>query len=261
VTTIYVRATRQQLKSELRRLVSILSGGQPDEGGIAHGFAMRLAYALLSKVKLAYIVKARGGTDECGISWPPLTKRYLAYQRGPKSDRTAGGLSPGGKDGFMSPGELAQWKRDYAGALTWMAADEGLSEETKRRAAAWAWSRAKARGVRTKLDVFGSREHEILRDRDILLNSLSPGALTEAGADAHYIGPDGQIVEHNPGEVIVGSSVAYAGYHQHAKSEKRRRQIVPEPSQIPSSWWHFLASASTSGIEQAIRLLLGGRAR
>lgn len=251
---IHTRLRRDELRTRLAEIPRILSGRLPDKLGIARGFMLRLAVAWLSKIKQAFIVKARGGTDECGISWPPLSKKYLAYGRGPKSTRTAGKLSPGGKDGFMSKAQLKQWRRTYARNLAWLATDLPLSE-AKSQAARIAWAEAKRAGVKTKLEVFGNREVEILRDRGLLFNSLSPGVLSERGPSADYEPPEGQIVNLSPGELAVGSNVEYLKYHQGTPEKPGRRRIWPSASEIPVSWIEDMNETAASGLPIAIEMI------
>lgn len=263
---LYTRLRRAELIDQLSRLPRILTGKESDRSGLARGFSLRLAVAFLQKVKLAFIVKARGGRDECGISWPPLTREYLAYGRGPKSTRTAGKLAPGGKDGFMSPAQLKQWQRDFARNLKWLAA-RNPPEVAKAKAAAMAWAAAKRAGVRTKLDVFGRRRHTILQDRGILFNSLQPGIINELGPDASYVPPGGQVVRLQPGSVAVGSNVAYAAFHQNGTRANHgepgrgaiRRQLWPNGDQIPASWSEFFARHAAAGIPAAIKLIAEGK--
>ncbi|MGE3410127.1 MAG: hypothetical protein AB7I37_25310 [Pirellulales bacterium] len=256
---IYTRLSRSELKARLAQLPRILSGHVTDSLGIARGFKLRLAVAWLSKIKQAFIVKARGGTDECGISWPPLSPKYLAYGRGPKSTRTAGKHSPGGKDGFMSKTQLAAWRKIYARNLAWLAVDLPLVE-SKARAAQIAWAAMKRQGVKTKLQVFGSRVVEILRDRGLLFNSLSPGILSERGPDASYSPPDGQALIDNPGELLVGTNVDYAKYHQGDDEQPGRRRIWPRADEIPASWLEDFSETAASGIPVAIQMIARGAA-
>lgn len=244
MSTIFAKTKqRDEIEQLIRALPAILSGRAPDQFGIAHGFKLRMAVMFFSNVKEAFIIKARGGTDVAGISWPPLTKKYLAYGRGPKSSRTAGGLSPGGKDGFMSETQLKNWKKDFVRALAWLSGKIGAGQEAKSGAAAIAWVKAKARGVRTILDVFGNREVEILRDRGILFNSFSPGILSERGPDASYSPPEDQVLEEQPGSLTVGTSVEYAKHHQDGK-----RPFWPQDGSIPQEWVDDMVEVGISGL-------------
>lgn len=225
---------------------------------------MRLAVAFFSKVKQAYIVKARGGTDEAGYRWPKQSAAYLAYQRplggarGKKPPK-AGGKSPGGKDGFMTTDQLKKWRRDFAWAFAKLKATEPEAA-AKAHAAAIAWSIAKKAGVKTKLDVFGSRDVEILRDTGRLFNSLSPGVINESGVGANYSPAQNQVVKEAPGELVVGTNVKYASAHHAPKDNKRpERRLWPAANRIPESWWRDFREQASGGLRRIGELIAGGR--
>ncbi len=270
---IHTRVSAEVLQRQLAELPRICAGTAADPAGIARGLKLRVAVAWLERVKLAFLVKARGGTDECGIKWPPLTQEYLAYGRGPFSTRRAGKEAPGKvrggprdgqqNDGFLSPAQMKRWRGIYAGSLKWLSARHPI-DEAKGIAAAIAWTRLKAEGARTKLVVFGLRVVDILRDRGTLFNSLQPGVLTEQGPTASYQPPHGQIVRADePGALLVGSSVKTADYHQNGTRADHsvrgrgaiRRQIWPEPQQIPASWSSYMVRVAERGLVEAVRLL------
>ena len=253
--TIYVNAERRpELEALIRSLPALLAGKTDDPYGIARGFRLRVAFAFFMVVKEEFIVKSRGGTDAAGIQWPPLSPEYLAYTRpmgrggsGSRQPPTAGGVAPGraGSDGFMTALDLALWRRDFAQALAWLSASEDV-KSAKGHAAAIAWNKAKARGVKTKLQVFGQRDVEILRDRGILFNSISPGVLTEDGASAAYAPPSGdQLVTDQPGMLIVGTNVPYAYYHQ---VNPGKRPLWPKDGNLPAEWMDEIIDVAVSGL-------------
>lgn len=260
---VHTRISRPELRRMIAMLPYILSGRIEDRHGFAHGFRMRLAVAFFSKVKQAYIVKARGGTDEAGYSWPKLSAAYLAYQRpiggsGGKSPPKAGGKSPGGKDGFMSADQLNQWRRIFAAMYGKLKATEG-DAEAKAHASAIAWSKMKKAGVKTKLEAFGAREVEILRDTGRGFNSLSPGVLSEIGASATYSPEDGQVVEEHRGELIVGTNVKYMGAHHSPKNNKRpTRRLWPEADRIPDRWWSDFRKQASGGFAAIVNIIARG---
>lgn len=267
---IYTSVSRADLKRRLAALPGILSGRLPDRLGIAHGFKLRLAVAFLEKIKLAFITKSRGGTDECGISWPRLSKAYLAYQRrfgpGEKAQLKKGAglgranrFAPGGHDGLLTKAQEKEWWAIYCRNLAWLAAREPIAT-AKARAASIAWSEMKKRGAKTKLDVFGNREVEILRDTGALFNSLSPGILGELGPNASYTSPDGQIVVDRPGELLVGTNVEYAKYHQGDEENPGRRRFFPRPDEIPQHWHDYFAEHADAGLPIAIEMIARGAA-
>lgn len=233
----------------------MFAGRAPDVLGVVQGFKARLAVAFWSKIKLAFIEKSRGGTDETGVKWAPLTKAYLAYQRrfgpGEKAALKAGAglgkgnhLAPGGKDGLLNAAQLKEWQQVYARNVAWLSKrhPEG---DAKGIAAGVAWNVIKAHGAKTKLDVFGSREVEILRDTGILFNSISPGA--ESGG--RYSPPADQIFEDRPGELIAGTSVKYAAAHNYGNPKKGlpARQILPPADKVPESWLDDFAEQARDG--------------
>lgn len=255
--TIYTKASRrEEIERLIRSLPGMLAGKIPDAYGIVRGFKLRIAFAFFSIIKENFIVKSRGGTDEAGIKWPPLSEKYLAYVRpmgrngrGSRKPPHAGKLSPGGNDGFMSKAQLKQWRKWYAGALKYLALQMPIGE-AKARAAAIAWSKSKAAGVRTKLEVFGRREVEILRDRGILYNSLSPGVLTVLGADASYAPPaPEQVVRELPDGLLAGTNVEYAAKH-HLGDGVPARPLWPPDGDLPEIWVIEMAEVGASGLER-----------
>lgn len=262
---IYTRASRHDIRRIARMLPAILAGRAADPIGVARGFSLRLAVAFLSLVKLAFIIKMRGGTDAAGIRWKPLSKAYLAYGRrfgkGEKAGlKKAAGLgkgnrySPGGKDGVLTKQQEARWWQVYKRNLGWLAAREGNLGSAKAAAASIAWATIKREGAKTKLEVFGNRQVEILRDTGVLFNSLSPGVLNEAGADASYSPPDGQVVRPSPGQMIVGTNVVYA------MRNHRTRPLWPDGDKLPKEWLDDLADQASGGMADAVALLARGAA-
>ena len=263
------------LRQQLELLPAVIAGEAPDRMGVARGLSLRAAVMFLSLVKDAFIVKARGGADEAGIKWPPLTKEYLAYGRGPFSTRKAGKSAPGTvrggprhgqqKDGFLSKAQLKLWQQIYMRNLKWLALREPL-DSAKSSAAKIAWTRLKALGAQTKIDVFGNRVVDILRDRGTLFNSISPGTLTENGPDASYTPPDAQVVELLPGAVLVGTNDVTATFHHRGTRKDHtepgrgsiRRQLWPAADKMPESWLRQISRAASSGVPAAIRLIAQG---
>lgn len=262
--TIHSRLPRAELAAALRALPAMFAGRVADPLGMVHGFKMRLAAAFLEKIKESFIVKAGGGTDECGDSWPPLSKAYLAYGRRfvPGEQvalKKAAGLgkghrhAPGGRQGLLSQAQLDRWRQVFARNMRWLEKRYG-QKQAENIAAAIAWKDAKAHGAKTKLEVYGNRKVDILRDTGVLLNSLSPGEVSGSGADAGYSPPANQIVSATPGELIVGTNVRYARAHQLGKRVPLRR-ILPAPASVPQSWLSYFGRQATSGFVAAMHLI------
>jgi len=271
INQVVFRGTREDITKTVALLGAILAGREPDRHDIGRGFLMAIGFAALSDIKDAYVLKARGGTDAMGVKWPKLSAKYLAYGRrfGPTEQsrlKTGAGLgrshrlAPGGKKGLLTAAELKQWRRIYSQRLRRYMLSEGESA-AKSHAAAVAWVIMKSRGARTKLEVFGNRQVQILRDTGILLNSLSPGQLSTGAGSVSYSMPSGpggteQIFKTNPGEVIVGTNVAYASRHQRGGGGVPARVFIPDENHaVPEVWWARWAKIANQALAVSVGLL------
>lgn len=264
-TKVYFRGTRNQARSLVYRLVQMLSGREPDTGGVARGVFLAVGFAALSSIKDDFIVKSRGGVGADGVKWKPLTREYLAYGRrfGPgEAARLKKGaglgranrLAPGGKKGLLTVDQQKRWNQIFARTLARMllSLPEG---EAKARAAQIAWAQLKREGAKTKLEVYGTRIVDINRDTGILFNSLSPGELSGEGPAATYSKPGGdggdqQIFQTIGNGVIVGTNVAYAA------AVNKIRPIVPE--EAPEAWKEEWADVAAKALEIGARMVFEG---
>lgn len=90
---IFFDGDRVELLRLLRSLPALLAGRGSDGGGIARRVLAGLGVDLLTELKLAYIAKSRGGTDEAGITWQPLAESTIRSRR-------KGGAARGGNDEY-----------------------------------------------------------------------------------------------------------------------------------------------------------------
>lgn len=270
-TLTITRDQKPELVSLFQRLPAILAGNVPDEHGIAAGFKARIGFAILSLIAPNFDELGRGNTGADGTKWRPLTAAYLAYQRrfGPgeqadlkklaglgKQHRHAPGYKQTGepKKGLLDPQQLKQWRQIYARHLAYFITR--LSEaEAKAIAAGIAWNKMKELGAKTKLEVYGQRQVQILVDTGRLRGSLLPGSLDETGGpEAHYRKPSGigsQDQEFDisvSGQVIVGTNVEYAVHHHNPKNPRRKRRLWPE--RFPDGWWREILGAAISGLSK-----------
>jgi hypothetical protein len=262
-THVVTEDRRPEIERTIRALPAMLAGRVPDEHGIAAGFRARLAWTFFSLVAPAFNAKGRGETDDAGESWHPLSPAYLAYQR-PVTGRKpphAGGLAPGGKDGYLTPELLRLWRRTYADRLAWFIM-RMPDKDAASRAAAIAWIVVKKAGAKTKIGTFGERkagvDYQILVDTGLLRRSILPGELVnEQQVDSQYRPPEAQECNDQGHRLIVGTTVPYAKYHHHAKDPKRRRRLWPE--RFPADWWRQINSVAVSGFARLGELFGGTR--
>lgn len=273
---VHFKGSRQELRALTYRLAAILAGREVDTIGIARGFLLAIGVAALSDIKDAFIVKSRGGTDEMGVKWPPLSKEYLAYGRrfgrgekvalkraaglDPKQNRYA----PGRGKGLLTKSQLDEWRRIFSRTWPRFYAATGSIEFARATAARIAWAAVKKMGAKTKLEVFGMRTVDILRDTGVLFNSLSPGVVSGGpGPHSGYSKPsapggEDQIFELSAGQVAVGTTVAYAAVHNKpVKSQVPRRQFLPDDGQVPDVWWDRWLAVGVQALAVGAALFYG----
>lgn len=251
--TVRVRATRE----EVVNAVSHLTRAVRAPGAVQAALLTRLGMTLLGRISKAFVMKARGGTDEAGLKWQPLAPSTVAYKRRhpvlSRSGRRTGKYLPRSRERAsfapsyqLTSGQRSLWWGLYRNYLAKFAGDRA-------HAAAASWLVLKSRGARTLLEVYGHARVEILRDTGLLLNTLTPGV---AGARV-----EGQVFRVAPGEVTVGTSRAWAwAHHSGAPGRLPRRPLWPEPSAWPSSWWLDLLGQAARGAADLLVYILGGAA-
>jgi hypothetical protein len=89
-TTVSVRASSRQLRQALALLPRIVSGRASGYETLVRALLVRVGLTALGRVKGAFVVKARGGTDEAGERWAPLAPATVAARRRPRGVRRSG---------------------------------------------------------------------------------------------------------------------------------------------------------------------------
>src|ERR1019366_7897354 len=164
-TVIHVRGSRAEVRRAITLAVQAASGDTAEGREAADALQVRIGMTALGRIKEAFIVKARGGTDAAGLSWPQLSPKTIAYsRRHPGVPKNRSDTRP---SWMLSAKQRADWWTAYRTGLAMYKGDRS-------RAAARAWVIAKAGGAKTLLQTYGATAVEILRDTDLLLNSLSP---------------------------------------------------------------------------------------
>ena len=251
---IYVRANRAAVRAAISRVPQEARSG----GAVANAMMVRCGMTALGHIKDAFIVKSRGGTDECGERWAPLKPETIAYSRRHRK-------KPGSpKDSqLFSRAKRLPWvpkqsiRAGYAPsyALTtkqrdrwWELYRQGLAmfKGDKGSAARRAWAISKREGATTIIAQYGNAQVDILRDTGLLLNSLSPGV---ASAE--------QIFRVLPGEVVVGTNRKWAGTHHRGLPGKiPQRRLWAEPNKWSSNWWLDIAEQGRAGLIDLAILLV-----
>lgn len=222
-----------------------VTGEGPDPSGLVRSWQLAIGMAALASVREAFITKSRGGTDEMGITWPPLKPETIARRRI-------------GKEDLKNP-EIRRWnelrkseeERMYNRYLL------SLSEyEARQRARQVAPALASKKMGKTRVELLGNRTVDILRDTGRLFNSLMP-------AEQGYAGADGQaenVFEASDGIIRVGTNVKYAGTHQYgnpARNVPARPFFPPEAEMIPDLWWQDWLDASERAFLLVVLYYLG----
>lgn len=248
VGTVYVRASRAQLTKLFAKLPSWVSGrssGPP----LVRQLQIRVGLAALSLIKEAFVLKARGGTDDTGLRWAPLSPYTIAYSRrhpGVPSKRQRARFAP---SWILSRQQRRLWWDYYRRFLARYKGD-------KAHAAAVSWFVCKEMGFPTMMQTYGNTPVEILRDTGLLLNSLSPATPPDAATTSPPQRP-AQVFRLLRGEVVVGTKRKWAGtHHRGIPGRLPQRRLWPEPSRWTPRWWSLMLTQARLGVLDLVLWLL-----
>lgn len=250
-TKIHFVGSRAQVTDLAYQLAAMIAGRAPDRFDIAKGFLSAIGDAALSDILVAFDIKKHGGTDAMGIRWKPLAPSTIARRKVGHKDKA--------NDKAIKDRQRIvdrEYRKEYEKLRSRLSVSM-TAEEARNRARQIAGMRATKQTGRTKVDVLGNRKVEILKDIGVLYNSFGPGEFTYSNGSATYEPATAeQVFEIQPGTVIVGTNVAYAGTHQKGSGHIPRRQILPEnESEVPQSWWDNWFDAAEVALAEGARLL------
>lgn len=225
---IHTRTSRTEIKRVLSSFPAIARAGGP----IVSSMLTRCGMALLGRIRQAFVVKARGGVDEAGEKWKPLSPKTIAYSKTRRRSRTGSEKGrPTHPSQALSSRQSQRWWEVYRRQLAMRRGD-------KSHAAAVAWLILKEEGARTLLEKYGTNQVEILRDTGLLLNSLSPG-----------VGSPNSVFRVNQNSVVVGTNrKGAAAHHRGIPGRLPQRRLWPAPQNWPASWWRDIMSELKQGI-------------
>jgi len=228
--TIYIKGTRAGVRRAIVRAAQAASGQNQAAGDVAKALQTRLGMTLLAHIRDAFVIKSKGGTDDCGESWQALSPKTIAYSRrhpGVPPSKQRAGSRP---SWMLSDKQRVKWWEIYRRGLARFRGDKG-------KAAKLAWSIMKGAGAKTLIGQYGSTSVLILRDLGLLLNSLSPGVQSQD-----------QVFKVEPGSVIVGTNRKHAGsHHRGVPGRIPQRRLWPSPDKWAQSWWDDLDSQLRDG--------------
>lgn len=248
---VYFRGSREDARQVAHQLTRILTGQDVDSHGIARGVFLAMGFAALSDVKDDFIRKSRGGTGEDGRKWAPLSPVTIANR---KVDAREARANPDIR-------ERAKIVRREKRRILQRLLLSMPREEAEREADRQAQAAATRQTGKTKVDVLGGRNVEILRETGALFNSLSPGKISSPGPFAVYTKPldkggDEQILETISNGVVVGTNVPYAGTHQYGNAERNipARPFLPDENNVPPAWLDRWGEATSDALLVGARL-------
>lgn len=232
-TVVYVRGDRQTVREAIAAIPKIAAGEVSEAQSAKNALLVRVGLVTLGRIRRAFVIKARGGTDETGLSWPPLSPKTIAYsRRHPGVPKNRSGTRP---SWMLSEKQKERWWALYRIGLVRFKGD-------KASAAKMAWAISKAEGAETLIGKYGATQVEILRDIDLLLNSLSPGIDEESGQE--FYGPiQEQVFRIGRGDVIVGTTRKGAASHHYGTAKIPQRRLWPDPQNWTQDWWDDITDA------------------
>lgn len=268
------RGSRAELQAALAHLPAVLTGRAPDPSGAVEQLKIRMAMVLLARVKAAFVVKAGGGADEMGISWPSLAPATLALRR---TNVGAKALQRANERYKTLPADQQKLLATHAASLSRAVTGKDraaratalriLEKRNRLGLVSKAYYKVKKRlltgqmnPTELALHIFVGKAAQILRDTGRMMNSLGPAL----GGDT--------ILRTGPGWVEVGSNVEYFVFHQSARPRKLkkdgtprlpRRQILPDNmAQVPRAWLDDMMRELQRGLksQEFWRAFLGSKA-
>lgn len=236
--TVHTRATRAQLREALRKIPQAMLGAHGAKN-IADAMMVRCGLAALGRIKAAFVVKSRDGTDEAGERWQPLSPKTVAYSRRHPGLPKAEARAAKRPSYMLTAKQRKRWWEVYAQGLAMFRGDKG-------NAARRAWGILKSEGATTIFDKYGSVQVDILRDTGLLLNSLSPGVASKD-----------QVFRIGQGEVVVGTNRKHAASHHNGVPGRiPQRRLWPAPRDWPANWWADITDQAKQGMADIAAFLI-----
>ena len=213
-TKVTVRSTRAAIKTALQSVPQ----GVASNYSVSRDEALENAgTAILAHIHEAFIVKSKGGTDDAGDRWAPLSPVTIAIRKR--------------RDGKSSVRTLLDKKRKRV--------ERGDNRTPAQRRAQNIIKGGKAR----RRNRYDSDRDDILVDTGALLDSLSPWSDS----------PD-KIFKVTGNGVTLGTRREGAMDHHTGVPERNipQRRLWPEPTNWPDSWWQDIKDEVVQSVVRSI---------
>ena len=206
-----------------RKAVNVLINQLPETIRINGGsITSHIGALLFKKIREAYLTKSRGGTDETGANWTPLSENTVVYNR---AKRTKAELNrPKRPSQALTKHQQQRWWSIYRSVLA-------RSRGDKSRAAKTAWAVLKDEGAQTLKNKYRHAKVDILYNTGSLFESIR--------------------LETTNDEIVVKSNHEHAAKHHEGKGVPKR-ELWPSPDTWPESWWDELLEAAKQGALQVL---------
>lgn len=212
-STIHVRASRESVRAAIH---SLPQGVVADAGAAKEQALEDAGIAILARIHEAFITKSKGGTDDAGDRWAPLSPVTLAIRQRkygsspvPSRKRKAGG---------QRYDDVPPARRRLQNII-------------------------KGKGRTPTRNRYDGLRRDILVDTGALLDSLSPWSDS----------PD-KIFKITASGVTLGTKRKGAMDHHTGNPERNlpQRRLWPQPHTWPDSWWQDIKDEVVQGIVRSV---------
>jgi hypothetical protein len=224
--TVYTTKKTSDVLREVRELPGSLAGRRVTLAG--NTYRSYLMQSIWKDVSKAFVTKSKGGEDESGESWHPLSPATIAQRPIGAVLKLRKGITGKRVRGLLTPSQDRRWRGIFRSTYLRLVSRLGKSAALA-KAGEVAWAILKSEGAKTKLQVFGTRKVRILVVTGRLEASVQPG---QVGGSV-YKPPREQESKFDPGtnRLVMRSLVPYAD------AQNKTRRIFPTQSQLKTSGW------------------------
>jgi hypothetical protein len=160
---------------------------------------------VMVRINRAFWTKAKGGTDDLGNKWLPLSPATHAYKPLSPIEKNTYKIDDKLVRGLLTPEQNKIWQAIFSKTYSRLVKRGTSSNEAKKIAAKRAWAVIKAKGARTKIGLNRITDINVRYGR--LVASTAPGKVT----NNRYYPPKNQLVKFRPrGKTLIKLILPYA---------------------------------------------------